>query len=167
MQDFLVSFGKEIAVALVTAFGALFVFLLKHFFAERKRRLISLERKARAESDKRDKQIADLMTLLGTIKDNVRASHDSLKERINDAEKTHIRDFGQLSGKVEALAGQVAGTNEGVSKVTGRVDDQVQLVASHIATISHLTKQIDALFKVVDARKRASDCQEPNGSADQ
>lgn len=166
MQDFLLAFGKEIAVALVTAFGALFVWLIKHFFAERKRRLVAVEQAAKKERDKRDKQASDLMTALGGIKDMVRSSHESLKDRINEAEKTHIRDFGELRGKVEALAGQVAAANEGVSKVTGRVDDQVQMVATHISTISHLTKQIDALFRIVEAKKRTSDCQDPNGHAD-
>lgn len=166
MQDFLVQFGKEIAVALVTAIGALFVFLLKHFFSERKRRLIVVEKTARANRDKAERQIEELKYLILNVRDDVRKSHEILKDKLYEHEKQEIREYGELRGKLNNVGSMVSTYSENVSKLTGRVDDQLSMTASHISTISHMSKQIDALFKFADAKKRASDCQDPNGHAD-
>lgn len=166
MQDVLLQFGKEIAIGLLGAIGALFVFLLKHFFAEKKRRLKLAEMEIKRVRDKAEKQIEELKNLMLGIREDVHKSHSVLKDKINDAEKQNIREYAELRGKLDNIASTVSTYSENVSKLSGRVDDQLNMTANHIATISHMSKQIDALFKIADAKKRASDCQETNGSAD-
>lgn len=166
MQEVLLSSGKEIVIGLLSAVGALFVFLLKNFFAERKRRIRLAEIELKRVRDKAEKQIDELKDLLLAVKDDVRSSHSVLKDKINENEKQQIREYGELRGKLDTVATSVSAYSENVSKLSGRVDDQLNMTASHIATISHMSKQIDALFKIADAKKRASDCQDPNGHAD-
>lgn len=169
LQDLLLQSGKEIAVGLITAIGALFVFLLKNFFAERKRRIKAAEIEIKKVREKSEKQIDELKCLMVNIKDDVRKSYELLKDKINENEKQQIKDHAEIRGRLEVVSQAVSGYSENVSKLSGRVDDQLNMTASHIATISHMSKQITALFKIADAKKRASDVdasKDPNGHDD-
>ena len=162
MQDLILSSGKEIVIGVLSALGALFIFLLKNFFSERKKRLKAAEVKIEKVKENLDKKIEEITCLIVAIKEDVHKYHDSLKDKINEAEKQHIKDFGEMRGQVNVMANSLNSYSENVAKLTGRVDDQLDITASHINTISHMSRQLEALFKVVDAKKRASDCQDPN-----
>lgn len=82
-------------------------------------------------------------------------------DEIREAQRTSELAWVERQAKAEAqltiLANNLQGYTNSVSKLEGRVDDMVDQNASQIATLSHLARQMDAIFKVIDARKRASD----------
>jgi len=96
---------------------------------------------------------------------------DDTRKRLDDHEKLTseaIKEVsaalvqGQLAsarmeGQLTALHETLKGYTQGVSELKGRLDDTVAQQSAHIATISHMSRQIDALFTVVDGAKRASD----------
>ena len=50
----------------------------------------------------------------------------------------------------------VAQANKEAAKMEGRLDEHIDMIAKFIGTIGHLTRQMDAVFKYVDA-PRATD----------
>ena len=81
----------------------------------------------------------------------------NLETKLSELEKQNIRQYAKLESKVDVLATSVQHHQVGVSELKGRVDDQLNLVSSHIHTLGHMSKQLERLFEFVDASKRATD----------
>lgn len=82
----------------------------------------------------------------------------SKKTEAHDAVLTDLKvAFATMGGELKALREMLSNYMQGVSELKGRVDDAVQQQAAHISTIGHLSRQIDALFNIVEAGKRLSD----------
>lgn len=69
----------------------------------------------------------------------------------------YAKDQTALMTTVQHLENKVESYQLSVAKYEGQSEQQMQLIASHIQTLGHMSRQLDAIFKVVDAPKRATD----------
>lgn len=136
----------QLAIFVLTVLFGIIGYLLKVIWREKKARI-------RAQAS----EITKISAALSSFKDDLVKSICGLESKLAEVEKHHIKQYAKLESKVDVLATSVQHHQGSVSELKGRVDDQLNLVSSHIHTLGHMSRQMEKIFEFIDAPKRATD----------
>jgi hypothetical protein len=112
--------------------------------------------------DKTNGKIDKLVEVLNTTKIDLIATQRDLAQKIGENDKVTAIAMATMMGKQEMLAQSVTHHQHAFAKLEGRLEDSIEQNNKFISSMSHMGKQIDALFTVVDAPRRASDTTKPS-----
>lgn len=62
-----------------------------------------------------------------------------------------------LKEKTDHVDRMVNNYAKDLGKVEGRLDEHINMIANYIQTIGHISRQMDAVFKYIDADRRPTD----------
>lgn len=132
-----INFNETIVFVLASAFilalmGLFFHFVKKYF----------------TNIDDELSNFGDELSVLGKNKEKMSAQFIRFDENINRHSKVIDRLTDRL---VEVLADSKA-ENIRLIKLEGRVDEHLNMLSGYISTISHMSRQIDALFVHIDKK---------------
>jgi DNA repair ATPase RecN len=62
-----------------------------------------------------------------------------------------------LKEKTDRIDSTVGNYTKDLGKIEGRLDEHINMIANYIQTIGHISRQMDAVFKYIDADRRPTD----------
>jgi len=62
-----------------------------------------------------------------------------------------------LKEKTDRIDSTVGNYTKDLGKIEGRLDEHINMIANYIQTIGHISRQMDAVFKYIDADRRSTD----------
>lgn len=148
---------EKLAIGFIGLLGGLLMYWVKSFFEDRHKRTEETKTDLKETKDKQDKEFKEILKLMSEMKDDLQHNHNTLKDSLNETEKRNIKEHAEVFAKIGTMGHQVTQCMESISEMKGRLNDQITLGSSHISTIGHMSRQIDALFRAIDAQKRATD----------
>jgi len=133
---------------LTGAVGMLFFFVKRYF--------------SRSEEDlkKNRDDIAKMLCEVSTYRVGMSESHAQIKATC-DGISTALSDIYKKTSHNDA---KTTDLSKDLARMEGRLDEHLSMLSNYIQAISHMTKQVNALFKYVDADKRATDIQRKEGT---
>jgi len=99
---------------------------------------------------KEKKDTIDLIQRLSTNLDTVRTALTSFKEDI-------ARENRNLAVELKQVAERAEGSRDNLTRLEGRIDNQQTTIHTFTEKIVTVSGQLSAVFRVIDARARASD----------
>lgn len=154
-------FDDRLTIVLISSGMTLVVTVLgiwiKGYFQGRKERVTETKSDLEKHKDKVDSEIKELSKFMHEFKEEVSKSYYNLKEMIGKIEIQQSEERAELRTRIEVLGQQQQHYSESVVELKGRVDQQMDLVSSHISTLGHMSRQLERIFQFIDAPKRATD----------
>ena len=123
----------------------LITYFIKGYFEDRKEK--TLENK---------KEIEDVKKKTELFQEKIQ----DIKSEISDRDGKIEIEFLKLNTKFDQTVETMKQYQHEISKLDGRINEHFNLVSAHISTIAHMSKQIDALFKIIEGHtgpRRLSD----------
>lgn len=73
-------------------------------------------------------------------------------------EMTHLcQKVDRSTELIDKLSDQVAENVRANGRIEGRLDEHMSMMSNYMATMAHMSKQLDAVFRYIDADKRKTD----------
>lgn len=86
-------------------------------------------------------------------KDVIRALGE-VKASIQALERVFVERMAKAEGTIQTLANDIRHYSNSVGKLEGRVDDMVNQGSAQIATVSHMSRQIERLFDITTGKSQ-------------
>jgi hypothetical protein len=151
----------EIILASVTlvggSAGTVAVFWIQGFFDGRKERIKTVEDSVRDLGKEMRAGFDQLATVINNLRIAGDESHSQLTDKIAGVDRHSLTKLAEVNTRIEVLGVNLERYRSDITKVEGKLEQNTEMGAAHISALGHVTRQLDAVFRIVDAQERASD----------
>jgi len=151
----------EIILASVTlvggSAGTVAVFWIQGFFDGRKERIKTVEDSVKDLGKEMRAGFDQIAEVINNLRIAAGDSHNQLKDNVASVDRHSLTKLAEVNTRIEVLGVNLERYRGDITKVEGKLEQNTEMGAAHIAALGHVTRQLDAVFRIVDADKRASD----------
>lgn len=126
--------------------GSIGGFLLRDFFGSRDKKLAKV-----------DGAVLSLKKEHDVFKEKILLNLNSLNESVHKLAGAIKAQTAATKGDLELIKNDLRHYATDVAKLDGKIENQLNLVSTHISTIGHISRQMNRIFEYIDAPKRTTD----------